>query len=155
MDIVNYIGGNIDCALEAEGRISTPYIVVDGLGQGHDVHTRVHEQLCALLRSVAAHDDEAVEIQLIICVLHRGDETVALIVDDVLSRDIPLARGAEDGAALSEDAGKVLGLHIFIVTVDKAAVTVVHTEDLKVLYPVVQSLAYTAHSGVETLTVAA
>ena len=155
VDVINDVCRDINGALEAEGRVRAPNVVIDGLGQGHDVHACVHQELCAFLRAVAAHDDEAVEIELIVGVLHRGDEAVSVLVNDVLSRDIALARGAEYRAALSEDAGKVLRLHEFIVAFYEAAISVVHAEYLEIFDLIVQSLAYAAHCRVQTLAVAA
>ena len=155
MDVVNYIRRNIDCALEAEGCIRAPDIVINCLGQGHDVHARVHKELCAFLRAVAAHDNKAVEIEPVISILHSRDEAVSVFVNDVLSRDIALARGAENGSALSKYACEILRLHKFIVAVNKSAVAVIHAEYLKIFDFIVQSLADAAHGRVESLTVAA
>ena len=118
MDIINNICRNVNGALEPEGGIGSPNVVVNGLWQGHNVHARVHEQLCTLLSAVAAHYDKAVEIEAVVGILHGGDKAVALIVHDVLSRDILLTRGAEYSAALGEYAGKILRLHEFVVAVD-------------------------------------
>lgn len=155
MDIVNNIRCDVNGALEAEGCIRTPDIVIDGLGQGHDVHAGIHKELCAFLRAVAAHDDKAVEIEPVISILHSRDEAVSVFVNDVLSRDIALARGAENGSALSEYTCEILRLHKFIVAVNKSAVAVIHAEYLKIFDFIVQSLADAAHGRVESLTVAA
>ena len=155
MDIVNNIRCDVNGALEAEGRIGAPNIVVDGFGQGHNIHAGVHKELCAFLRAVAAHDDKAVEIEPVISILHSRDEAVSVFVNDVLSRDIALARGAKNGSALSEYACEILRLHKFIVAVNKSAVAVIHAEYLKIFDFIVQSLADAAHGRVESLTVAA
>ena len=155
MDIVDDICSNVNGALEAECGVGAPNVVINGLWQGDDIHAGIHEELCALLGAIAAHYNKAVEIELIIGVLHRGDEAVALIVNDVLARDILLARGAENGSALSEDTREILGLHILIIAVYKTAVAVVHSEYLEIFDFVMQSLAYAAHCGIEPLTVSA
>ena len=155
MDVVDDVRGDVDGALEAEGGVRAPDVVVDGLGQGNDIHTGVHEQLRALLSAVAAHDNEAVEVQAVVGVQHRGHEVVALVVHYGLSGYVSLARGAEDGPALNEDAGKVAGVHELVVALDEALVAVVHAVDLDIVDVLEQRLANAADGRVQALTVAA
>ena len=70
MDIVDDVRGDVNGALEAEGRVRAPDIVIDGLGQGDDVHAGIGDELCALLCAVAAHDDKAVKIEAVIGLEH-------------------------------------------------------------------------------------
>ena len=70
VDIVDDVRRNINGTLEAEGSVRAPDIVIDGLGQGDDVHAGVGDELCALLRTVAAHDDKAVKIEAVIGLEH-------------------------------------------------------------------------------------
>ena len=107
VDVVYDVRADVHGALEAEGGVRAVDVVVYGLGQGDDVHAGVGEELRALLRAVAAHDDQAVEVEAVIGVQHGGHEVVALVVHYGLAGYVPLARGAEDGAALGEDAGEV------------------------------------------------
>ncbi len=155
VDIVNDIRRNVNGALKAKGRVGAVNVVIYRFRQGHNIHARVHQKLCAFLRAVAAHYHKAVEIEPVVGVLHGRNEAVALLVDDVLSRDIALAGGTEDGAALREDAGEILRLHVHVVAVDEAAVAVVHSEYLKVFYFIIQGLAYAPHCGVQSLAVSA
>ena len=155
VQIVDDVGGDVHGALEAEGRVGAPDVVVDGLGQGHDVHPGVHQELGALLGAVAAHDDQTVQPQAVVGVEHPGDDALAVFVDDVLAGDVALARGAEYGAALGQNAGEVLPLHEFVVALDQAAVAVVHAVDLEIVDALEQRLADAADGGVQTLAVAA
>ena len=132
MYVVDNIRGDVNGALEAEGGICAVDIVVNSLRESDDVHSGIHQELCALLRPVAAHDDQAVEVEAVIGVEHGGDKAVAVLVNDVFSGDIALAGGAEYRAALGKDAGEVIRLHEFVIPLYKAAIAVVHTVYLKV-----------------------
>ena len=155
MDVVDDVRRNVHGALEAEGGVRAPDVVVDGLGQSNDVHARVHKQLGALLRAVAAHDHKAVEVEPVVGVQHRGHEVVALVVHDGLAGDVFLTRGAENGAALDEDAGKVARFHELVVALDEALVAVVHAVDLDIVDVLEQRLANAADGRVQALAVAA
>src|SRR5699024_5793644 len=153
--VVDDVCGDVHGALEAEGGIRTPDVVIYGLGQGDDVHSCVHEELCALLGAVAAHDDETVQVEPVVGVEHCGHEVVSLVVHDGLAGDIALARGPEDGAALYEYAGEIARVHELVVALDKALVAVVHAVDLDVVYILQERLADAADGGVEALAVSA
>ena len=116
----------VNGALEAEGGICAVDVGVDGFRERDDVHPGVHQELCALLRPVAAHDDQAVEVEAVIGVEHGGDKAVAVLINDVFSGDIVLAGGAKYRAALGKDAGEILRLHEFIIPLYQTAIAVVH-----------------------------
>src|SRR5699024_7399293 len=103
----------------------------------------------------SAHDDQTVEVQTVICVKHGGHEVVALVVHYGFAGDVSLARGAEYGAALGQNAGEVLLLHELVVALDEAFVAVVHAVYLDVGYILEQRLAHAAYGGVEALAVSA
>ena len=155
MYVVDHIGGDIHGGLEAEGGIGAVNVVIDGLGQGDHVHAGVRDQLGALLGAVAAHDHQAVQVQAVVGVLHGGDEAVAVLINNVLAGDIALAGSAQNGAALGQDAGKVLGRHEFIVALDQAPVAVIHAEDFHIIQLLIQGLAHAPDGSVETLAIAA
>ena len=151
VDIVDNTGGG----LEAEGLVGAVDVVVDGLGQGDDVHPRVLEQLGALLGAVAAQDHQAVQIQAVVGVQHGGHHVVAVLVHNGLAGDVLLAGGAQDGAALGDDAGEVTGLHKFVVPLHQTPVAVVHAEDLDIVHVLEQGFTHAPDGGVEPLAVTA
>ena len=66
MDAVDGVGGDADCAVEAESDVGPVDIVVDGLGQVDDVQALFPEEVGRLLGPVAAQDDEAVQLVLLV-----------------------------------------------------------------------------------------
>ena len=153
--VVDDVGADVHGALEAEGGIRAVDVVVYGLWERDYVHAGVGEELGALLRAVAAHHDQAVEIEAVIGVEHGGHEVVALFVYDGLARDITLPGRAQDCAALGEDAGEVLLLHVLVVALYEALVTVVHAEYLDIIDVLEERLAHAAYRRVEPLAVSA
>ena len=141
--------------LEAEGLVGAVDVVVNGLGQGDDVHARVLEELGALLGAVAPQDHQAVQVEAVVGVQHGGHHVVAVLVHDGLAGDEGLTAGAQDGAAGADDAGEVLGAHELVVVLDEPPVAVVHAEDLDVVHILEEGLAHAPDGGVEPLTVPA
>ena len=54
MDAVDGICSDVHCALETEGHISTPQIIVNGLGQRYDIQAFLAQQVCSLVSTVTA-----------------------------------------------------------------------------------------------------
>lgn len=91
----------------------------------------------------------AVQIQAVIGIKHGGNQAVALLVHDVPAGYVALAGGAQNGASLGEDAGKILRFHIFIVALNQPPVTVIHAENLNIVQPLEQGLAHAPDGRVE------
>ena len=98
VDIIDGLGGDVHGALEAEGHVGAVDVVVDGLGQVEDVEALFAQEVGRLLRAVAAEDDQAVQPQFVVILLHGLDLVQALFVRHAhhLER---LAGGAQYGAA--------------------------------------------------------
>ena len=54
MDAVDGLGGHVHRALEAEGHVRAPQVVIDGLGQGDDVQPLLAQEVGGLVGAVAA-----------------------------------------------------------------------------------------------------
>ena len=71
MDAIDCLACNVDRALETKGDIRSVYIIVDRLRKMNDIQAFLAQQVCSLLCSVAPKDHDAIQIQLIIILLHR------------------------------------------------------------------------------------
>ena len=54
VDAVNGIRGDVHCALETEGHIGAPQVIVNGLGQRYDIQSFLAQQVCGLVSTVTA-----------------------------------------------------------------------------------------------------
>ena len=70
MDIIDGISRNVQRALETKCDISSPDIIIDGLWKMDHMKPLFPEKICRLLRSIAAQDHQAVQIQLVVGMLH-------------------------------------------------------------------------------------
>ena len=69
MDAVDGVGGDIHRALEAEGHIGSPQIVVNGLGKADHVEALLAEQIGGLLAAVSP-STTGTPAELLVGVLH-------------------------------------------------------------------------------------
>ena len=83
------------------------------------------EQIGCLMGTVAAEDYQAIQLHLLVIVLHVFDFIHAVFVDDTHQLKW-LPRSAQNGAAERKDAGKIFRFHALIIAFDQAAVTVVN-----------------------------
>ena len=72
--------------------------VVDGLRQGDDIEAFLAQKVCGFLCAVATEDDEAVELHLLVVILHVLDFIDAVFIDDAHELE-RLAGGAQNGTA--------------------------------------------------------
>ena len=155
MDVVDALGGDVDGARKAKRQLGTPGVVIDGLGQGDNVEALFAQAVGGLGGAVAAQHKQAVELQLVIGVDHRGHLLDAVGLGDVEALERRAAR-AQDGAAAGEDAAKIGGRHDAEPAVDKALVAVLKTIDLNRLFAIGHKrFDDAAHGGVERLAIAA
>ena len=122
---------------------------------GDDVQALLRQAVGGLGGAVAAQHEQAVELELVVGVDHRGN-----LLNAVLARDVEQlegrAAGTQDGAAAGEDAGEVGGCHHAELAVDETAVAVLKAVDLHGLLALVyECLHDAAHGGIERLAVAA
>ena len=102
MDVVDRCRGNIHRALEAECHVRSPEIIVDGLGQRNHVESFFLQQIRRLMRSISAQNHKAVQLQLVIILLHRLDlvQSVLIRIPHLLKRH---SAAAQDRAAFGQD----------------------------------------------------
>ena len=102
---VDRVGDDPECRVEAEGDVGALDVVVDRLGQGHDVEALLDQALGVLLRAAAADADQRVEMMPLVGLDDHVGHVQGLPADRHAVRLV--AAGAEDGAADREDAGQL------------------------------------------------
>ncbi len=154
VDVVNGIRGNVYSALEAEGHVCSPQVIVNGLGQGDDIQPFLAQQVGGLMSAVAAQNDQAVQLQLVIILLH-----CLYLVQPVLVRLLNGLEGrtgcSQHGAALCQDAGEVFSGEHLELAVDQAPVAIQEAVDLHLLSAVVQGLYNASHRRIQGLAIPA
>ena len=68
MDAVDCIGGDIHSALEAEGDIGSPDIVVDGLWKRYHVTAFLTEEIRCLMGTVTTEDNQTIQFPFLVIV---------------------------------------------------------------------------------------
>ena len=155
MQAVDDIGGHLNSAVIAEGNVRTPNVIVDGFGQVYDVQPLLPKEVGGLLSAVSAQDNQAVQLHLLIVGFHGRNLVDAVLIDDPDGFE-GLAGGAQDGAALRQDAGEVRGLHQLILAEDKTLIAVLDAVYLHILAELlIEPLGNAAYSRVQSLAVAA
>ena len=152
---VDHLGGNVHGGVEAEGHVGAVNIVVNGLGQADDVQPLLAEQVGGFVGAVAAQGEQAVQLQVLIILLHGGD-LVHLVVPHHTHQLEGGALGAEDGAAHRQNTGKFVWLHHPRIAVDQAVIAVGDAYDLHIVaHALIQRLGHAAQGGVQAGAVAA
>src|SRR3954451_6737836 len=146
MQAVDRVGGDLHRGLEAERVIGPCQVVVDRLGDAHDVDAVVGQSLGHAERVLTADRDQPVEAEL----LERGAHALEPVIFLVGVR----ARCAEDRPAAVEDAAGRLVRQLAGVTGHDAGPAVAEAEELVVVG--VDALAdHGADDGIEAGAVAA
>ncbi len=104
--------------------------------------------------AVAAKDDQAVQLELVVGLLHGGNLVHAVGAGDLDGLEGGAA-GTQEGAALGEDAGEVRVGEQPEAAVDQALVAVLKAVDLHLLPRVQQRLGDAPHGRVQGLAVPA
>ena len=155
VDAVDHLGVDLHRSVETEGHIGAIDVVVNGLGQADDVQALLRQQICGLVGAVAAQAQQAVQFQILIGLFHGGHFVDLVLLDDLHHLEGG-ALGAQDGAAQSEQAAEIVGLHLFVVPVDQPMVAVQDADDLHVVpHADVQRFRHAADGRVQAGTVAA
>ena len=103
--------------------------------------------------TVAAEDYQAIQLHLLVIVLHVFDFIHAVFVDDTHQLKW-LPRSAQNGAAERKDAGKIFRFHALIIAFDQAAVTVVNAINFHIVAEFfIQRFCNAANSCIEALAV--
>ena len=103
MNPINRIGCNIHCTLKSKCHIRSPEIVVDRLRKCHNIQSLFTQQIGSLMRSISAQYHKTVQVQLVVCMLHR-----LYLIKPVLVRHTHqlkrLSGGSEDCTSSCQDS---------------------------------------------------
>ena len=80
MDPVDRIRSDINRTLEAECHICSPQIIVDRLRKSDHIEPFFAEHIRSLVCSVSSQYHKAVQVQLVICMLHRLNLVKAILI---------------------------------------------------------------------------
>ena len=153
VDAVDGVGGDLHSAVEAEGHVGAPDVVIDGLGQGDHVEALLPQQVGGLVGTVAAQYHQTVQIQGLVVLLHGRHLVQTVGIGDAhLLEGLP--GGAQDGAALGQDAGEIPGGELMVVAVNEPLVALLKTVNLHVRV-FAQGFDHAPHGCVQGLAVAA
>ena len=154
VDAVDGLSGHVYRALEAEGHVRAPQVVIDGLGQGNDVQPLLAQEVGGLVGAVAAQDHQAVQLELVVGLLHGGHLVHAVLAGNLDGLEGGAA-GTQERAPLGEDAGKVGVGQEPEASINQPLVSVLEAVDLHLLAGIEQGLGDAAHGRVQGLAVPA
>ena len=80
VDPVNCISRDIHRALESERHLCPPQVIVNGLWKCDHIKPFFSQQVRGFMRSVSSQDHQAVEVELMICMLHCLDFVKPVLV---------------------------------------------------------------------------
>ena len=152
VDAVDGIRCNIHCTLETEGHIGAPQVIINGLGQCYDIQAFLAQQVCGLVGAVTTENYKAVQLQLVIVLLH-GFHFVQPVGIRILDRLERGPGGSQDRAALGKNTGEILVRQHSEITVDQSSVAIQEAVDLHLFLTVRQCLHHTSHGCVQGLAV--
>ena len=155
MDVVDALGGDLDCAGEAKSHVGAPGVVVDGLGKGDDVKAFLAQAVCRLGGTVAAQHEQTIELELVVGMHHGGNLFHAVGFGGIQLLERRAAR-SQDGSAAREDAAEVCRRHNAKTAVDEALIAILKAIELNGFRGAVgERLDDSSHGGVQRLAVAA
>ena len=148
---VEGVGGDLERGREADRGVGAGEVVVDGLGQHHDVEPGLRDAQGVLGRAAAAEADERGELGARGGLDDGGRHVADLAVDQ---HPVGLvAAGAEDRAADRQDPGQRPGVELDPAVLREPAEAVAEPDDLHAVPD--RGLAEAADRGVEAGAVAA
>ena len=105
--------------------------------------------------AVAAQTQQAVQLRRLVGLFHGGDFINVVVLHHTHQLEGG-ALGAQNGAAQGQDAAEVVFVHLAVVAVDQAAVTVGNAHDLHVIsHTGVQCFCNAADGGVQARAITA
>ena len=154
MDAVDALRRNVHGALKAKRHICSPDIIVDRLGKMNDIQTLLAQKIRRFLGSVAAQNDQAVQIQLLIGLLHGLHLVQAVLVrrPHILKR---LSGASQDRPSLGQDTCKISAGHVPVFIIDQSLISFLDPVDLHVSAQfVIKPLCHSSHGRIQCLAVA-
>ena len=131
MDTVDRICRDIHCTLESECQKRYPQINLDRLRQREDIKPFLPQKIRRLMRPVSSEDHKAVQIQLMIGVLHRLHLVQSLLIRNPHQFKW-LPGGSEDRAAHRQNTGEVLRSQHLKIRVDQPLISIFKSIDLHI-----------------------
>ena len=139
--------------MEAKGKVCAVQVVVNGLRQADHIQSFFRKKVGCLVRAVAAQGDQAVQLQILVGFLHRGDFVHIIIADDAHVAE-GRAGCAENGTAQGQNAGKLIPGHDLIVAFDQPSVSVMNANDLGIKH-FISGTGYAPNGRIQAGTVSA
>ena len=154
MNAVNTVRCNVHRALETEGHIRPPQIIVYCLGKCDDIQPLLAQHVSRLVRTVAAQNYHAVQFQFMIILFHR-----LYFVQPVLVRLPHQLKGrsgaSEYGAAFCQNAREIMSCQNTEIPVNHSLITIQKTINLHILTAARKAFHHASHCRVQGLTITA
>ena len=154
MDTVNGICGNVYRTLETKGHVCAIDVIINSLWKMDNVQSFFSQKVCCLLCTISAKDHKAVQAEFIISLLHCFNLVQAILIRDTHQFEW-LSGCSEDCAALCKDSGKIFGCEHTVFTIDQSFISIIKSINFQFIQIVTQSLYYSSHGSVKSLTVTA
>ena len=152
MDAVNGIGCDLQRTLETKGHVCSPDIIINSLRKMDDIQAFLTEKIGCFLCSVSTENHKTVKAEFIVSLLHCLNLIQSLLIRNPHQFE-RLSGCSENGSALSQDSGKILGCEHTVFPVDQSLISIIKAINLKILNAVAQSLYNASHGRVQCLTV--
>ena len=131
MDTVNTVCCNIHCALEAEGHIRTPDIIINSFRKMNNIQPFFPQKVGCLLSSVSAKNNQAIQIQLAVILLHGSN-----LVQSVLVRNPHTFKGlsgaSQNRTALCQNSGEISSAQKTVFIINQSFVSLFNTINLHI-----------------------
>ena len=132
MDSVNRVGCNIHRTLESKRHIGSPEVIINRLRQCNYIQSLFSQKIGCLMSSVSAKYNKAVQIQLVIRMLHRFHFINA--VRSGHSHQFKWLTGcSEDCSADCQNSREISGSQHFKVGIDQSLVTFLKSINLHII----------------------
>ena len=132
VDLINGVCGYIHRTLETKGHIRSPQIIVNGLWKRDDVQAFFSQHVCRLMCAVASQDHQAVQVQLVVGMLHG-----LYLVQSVFVRHPHQLEGLpgcpKDRSAQCQDSGKVPGSQHLEIGIDQSFISFLKSIDFYIV----------------------
>ncbi len=131
MQPIHRLGGDAERGIEAEGDVGARHIVVDRLGQRDDIEAGLLEPERILLGAAAANANQRVQLVAMVGIQDGVRHVADFAIDDHFVGLV--AAGAEDRAAIGEDARQHAGFELHGFVADQAAKAIAETGEPHVI----------------------
>ena len=120
----------------------------------NDIEAFFTKKVCGFLGSVSAEDNQAVEAEFVVSLLHGFHFVEAFFIRHTHQLE-RLTGCSDDRSALGKDTREIFGCQKAVFAIDQAFIAILKTVDLHLVESIGKSFDYASHGSVECLTVAA